>query len=60
MADVVDDESFWVGTPEQIAGRILELRDAGFTSFIAQLPAPYDDETIERFVGEVKPMVDSA
>jgi alkanesulfonate monooxygenase SsuD/methylene tetrahydromethanopterin reductase-like flavin-dependent oxidoreductase (luciferase family) len=58
MAEVVDDESFWPGTPDQIAERMIELRDAGFTTFIAQLPAPYDDETLERFVGEVKPIVD--
>ncbi len=60
IADVADDESFWPGTPEQIAARIFELRDAGFTTFIAQLPAPYDEQTLERFVGEVKPMVDGA
>ena len=39
---------------------MIVLRDAGFTTFIGQVPAPYDDETLERFVGEVKPLVDAA
>jgi alkanesulfonate monooxygenase SsuD/methylene tetrahydromethanopterin reductase-like flavin-dependent oxidoreductase (luciferase family) len=58
-ADVSDDPSFWVGTPDQIAERMLVLRSAGFTTFIAQLPAPYDEETLERLIGEVKPMVEA-
>lgn len=58
-ADIADDPSFWVGTPEQIAERMIELREAGFTTFIAQVPAPYDAETLERFIGEVKPLVDA-
>ena len=58
--DIADDPSFWAGTPGQIAARMVELREAGFTTFIAQVPAPYDQETLERFVGEVKPLVDSA
>ena len=59
-SEVADDPSFWVGSPEQIAERMIMLRDAGFTTFIGQVPAPYDDETLERFVGEVKPLVDAA
>jgi alkanesulfonate monooxygenase SsuD/methylene tetrahydromethanopterin reductase-like flavin-dependent oxidoreductase (luciferase family) len=58
-ADIADDPSFWVGTPDQIAERMMVLRGAGFTSFIAQIPAPYDAETLERFIGEVKPLVDA-
>ena len=26
---------------------------------IAEMPAPYDPETLERFIGEVKPLVDA-
>ena len=58
-AGIAQDPSFWVGTPDQIAERMIALRDAGFTTFIAQVPAPYDTETLERFVGEVKPMVEA-
>jgi alkanesulfonate monooxygenase SsuD/methylene tetrahydromethanopterin reductase-like flavin-dependent oxidoreductase (luciferase family) len=60
MSDVEDDATFWVGTPQQVAERLLEARELGFTTAIAELAAPFDDETIERFIGEVKPMVDAA
>ncbi len=58
MADVEDDDTFWPGTPEQIAERLLELKPLGFNTAIAEMPAPYDDETLERFIGQVKPLVD--
>ena len=60
MEDVIDDNTFWVGTPEQIAERMIGCRDIGFSTFLAELAAPFDDETLERWIGEVKPMVDRA
>jgi alkanesulfonate monooxygenase SsuD/methylene tetrahydromethanopterin reductase-like flavin-dependent oxidoreductase (luciferase family) len=60
MSDVEDDDTFWVGTPEQVAQKMIERRALGFTTFLAELAAPYDDETLERWIGEVKPMVDAA
>jgi alkanesulfonate monooxygenase SsuD/methylene tetrahydromethanopterin reductase-like flavin-dependent oxidoreductase (luciferase family) len=45
------------GTPETIADRLLEYCDAGFTTAIVEVPAPYDRETLERLAGEVRPMV---
>jgi len=57
---VEDDASFWVGTPDQLAEGMIARRAIGFRTFIAELPAPYDGETLERWIGEVKPMVDSA
>ena len=60
MADVLDDDTFWVGTPEQLAERMVACRDIGFATFLAEIPAPYDQETLERWIGEVKPMVDRA
>ena len=60
MSHVDDDATFMVGTPEQVAERLIEARDLGFTEAIAELAAPFDDETIERFIGEVKPLVDGA
>jgi alkanesulfonate monooxygenase SsuD/methylene tetrahydromethanopterin reductase-like flavin-dependent oxidoreductase (luciferase family) len=60
MRDVQDDDTFWVGTPEQVAERMVERRDLGFRTFLAELASPYDDETLERWIGEVKPMVDAA
>jgi alkanesulfonate monooxygenase SsuD/methylene tetrahydromethanopterin reductase-like flavin-dependent oxidoreductase (luciferase family) len=60
MRDVEDDETFWVGTSEQIAERMIARRQIGFHTFIAEMAAPFDDETLERWIGEVKPMVDAA
>jgi alkanesulfonate monooxygenase SsuD/methylene tetrahydromethanopterin reductase-like flavin-dependent oxidoreductase (luciferase family) len=60
MANVEDDATFWVGTPEQVAEEMIARRKLGFTTFIAELAAPFDDETIERWMAEVKPMVDAA
>ncbi|HEX2765699.1 MAG TPA: LLM class flavin-dependent oxidoreductase [Candidatus Limnocylindria bacterium] len=60
MSDVIDDHTFWVGTPEQVAQEMISRRALGFHTFIAELAAPFDDETIERWIGEVKPIVDAA
>jgi alkanesulfonate monooxygenase SsuD/methylene tetrahydromethanopterin reductase-like flavin-dependent oxidoreductase (luciferase family) len=59
MSEVEDDETFWNGTPEQIAEMMIARRRIGFDTFIAELAAPYDEETLERWIGEVKPMVDA-
>ncbi len=60
MSDVEDDDTFWVGTPEQVAGAMIARRALGYGTFIGEFAAPYDDETLERWIGEVKPMVDEA
>jgi alkanesulfonate monooxygenase SsuD/methylene tetrahydromethanopterin reductase-like flavin-dependent oxidoreductase (luciferase family) len=57
---VEGDTSFWTGTPEQIAETMLEYMRIGFGTFIVELPAPYDDETMEALATVVRPMVDSA
>ena len=60
MDEVEDDDTFWVGTPELVAERMIERRALGFHTFLAEMAAPYDDETLQRWIGEVKPMVDAA
>jgi alkanesulfonate monooxygenase SsuD/methylene tetrahydromethanopterin reductase-like flavin-dependent oxidoreductase (luciferase family) len=60
MSRVAGDETFWIGTPEQLAERMTACREVGFHTFIAEVAAPYDVETLERWIGEVKPMVESA
>jgi alkanesulfonate monooxygenase SsuD/methylene tetrahydromethanopterin reductase-like flavin-dependent oxidoreductase (luciferase family) len=60
MADVVDDDTFWVGTPELIAERMAERKALGFHTFLAEMAAPFDDETLDRWINEVCPMVDGA
>ena len=58
MADVEDDDTFWVDTPERTVERLLGYRDIGIDTFIPEIAAPYDDETLARLIGEVKPLVD--
>jgi alkanesulfonate monooxygenase SsuD/methylene tetrahydromethanopterin reductase-like flavin-dependent oxidoreductase (luciferase family) len=60
MSAVEDDDTFWIGTPASTAEKMIERKALGFHTFIAEIPAPYDDETLHRWIGEVKPMVDGA
>ncbi|HXG26970.1 MAG TPA: LLM class flavin-dependent oxidoreductase [Candidatus Binatia bacterium] len=60
VAEMEGDESVWVGTPEQIAETIIGFRKVGFDTFIGELPAPYDAQTIELLMQVVKPMVEQA
>jgi alkanesulfonate monooxygenase SsuD/methylene tetrahydromethanopterin reductase-like flavin-dependent oxidoreductase (luciferase family) len=59
LSDVTDDDTFWNGTSEEIADRLRPYVELGFRTVISEQPAPYDVETFERFVGEVKPLVDA-
>ncbi len=58
LAEVADDDTFWNGTPEQIAERLAPYVELGFTTAISEMPAPYDDESLERLIGQVKPLVE--
>ena len=60
MASVIDDDTFWVGTPEYVAEQMAERKALGFHTFLAELPAPYDDETLDRWINEVRPMADGS
>ena len=56
-AEVDDDDTFWEGSPEEIADKLRPYVDLGFTTVISEQPAPYDIESIERFIGEVLPLI---
>jgi alkanesulfonate monooxygenase SsuD/methylene tetrahydromethanopterin reductase-like flavin-dependent oxidoreductase (luciferase family) len=58
MSEVEDDDTFFNGSPEQLAEHLRPYVDLGFRTVITEQPAPYDEETLERFIGEVKPMID--
>jgi alkanesulfonate monooxygenase SsuD/methylene tetrahydromethanopterin reductase-like flavin-dependent oxidoreductase (luciferase family) len=58
MSEVEDDDTFWNGSPEQMAEKLRPYVDLGFRTVISEQPAPYDIETLERFVGQVKPLID--
>jgi len=49
-----------IGTPERMAELLRPYLGIGFRHLIAGFPAPYDDESMERLITEVKPMLESA
>jgi F420-dependent oxidoreductase-like protein len=48
------------GSAEQIAESLVPFVQLGFRHIFYDAPAPFDDETLERFVGEVKPILEQA
>ncbi len=59
LSDVEDDDTFWNGTPEQLAEMMGPYFEMGFHTAISEQPAPYDTETLERLIGQVKPLVEA-
>jgi alkanesulfonate monooxygenase SsuD/methylene tetrahydromethanopterin reductase-like flavin-dependent oxidoreductase (luciferase family) len=59
MSRVEDDVTFWNGTPEQLAEKLGPYFEMGFHTAISEQPAPYDTETLERLIGQVKPLVEA-
>jgi F420-dependent oxidoreductase-like protein len=49
-----------LGTPAEIAETLAPYVQLGFRHIFFDAPAPFDEETIERFVGEVKPMLEAS
>ncbi len=60
LSRVEGDHTFWTGTPEQIAETMIGYRRVGFHTFLVEMPAPYDAETMETLITVVKPMVEAA
>jgi alkanesulfonate monooxygenase SsuD/methylene tetrahydromethanopterin reductase-like flavin-dependent oxidoreductase (luciferase family) len=52
------DEKGRLGTSAQIAESLAPYVQLGFRHIFFDSPAPFDDETLQRFVGEVKPMLE--
>jgi len=59
ISRVEDDSTFWNGTAQQLADRLAPYVELGFHTVISEQPAPYDTETLDRLIGEVKPLVDA-
>ena len=53
-----DRYRLFFGPPDYVAQKLLEHVAAGFDSTIVEMATPYDAETIERLIGDVKPLVD--
>jgi alkanesulfonate monooxygenase SsuD/methylene tetrahydromethanopterin reductase-like flavin-dependent oxidoreductase (luciferase family) len=58
LTNVANDTTFWNGTAEQLAEKLAPYVELGFHTVISEQPAPYDTETLERLIGEVKPLVE--
>jgi alkanesulfonate monooxygenase SsuD/methylene tetrahydromethanopterin reductase-like flavin-dependent oxidoreductase (luciferase family) len=58
MDPTADDATLWAGTVEGIAERLTAFRDLGFRTFTIEQLAPFDRETLERLIGEVKPLLE--
>ncbi len=58
--DVLNDTDIYVTTPERIVELMISWKEIGFTTFIVETAAPFDDETVERFATEIRPLVDQA
>ena len=47
-----------VGTPEDVAERLLPYLDIGYRQLIAGFPSPHDEESMTRFATEVRPILE--
>ena len=48
-----------LGTSEDIAEWLTPFVELGFRHILFDAPQPHDEETVERFIGEVKPMLEA-
>ena len=46
--------------PERLAEKLAPYMELGFTEIYLDVPAPFDEETLTRFIGEVKPMLEGS
>ncbi len=58
LSNLEGDDTFWNGTAEQLAEKLAPYVELGFRTVISEQPAPYDDETLQRLIREVGPLVD--
>jgi alkanesulfonate monooxygenase SsuD/methylene tetrahydromethanopterin reductase-like flavin-dependent oxidoreductase (luciferase family) len=58
QADLWTDQP--VGTPEDVADRLLPYLELGYRHLIAGFPSPHDEESMTRFTTEVRPILERA
>ena len=49
-----------IGTPEDVAERLLPFLDIGYRHLVAGFPSPHDEESMTRFATEVRPILERA
>lgn len=60
MSAIEGDHTFWVGTADQITQRMLGYLPVGFHTFLLEMPAPYDEGTMEALSSVVRPALERA
>lgn len=60
MSEAEDDDTFVNGPTEMMAEYLIARKELGFSQVILELAAPYDEETIQRLIGDVIPLVNQA
>jgi alkanesulfonate monooxygenase SsuD/methylene tetrahydromethanopterin reductase-like flavin-dependent oxidoreductase (luciferase family) len=58
QADLWTDQP--VGTPEDVAERLLPYLELGYRHLIAGFPSPHDEESMTRYATEVRPILERA
>jgi len=59
VKEITEPNRPMLGTPQHVATQLRAYMDAGFDTALVELPAPYDHQTIERLMLEVKPLVEA-
>jgi F420-dependent oxidoreductase-like protein len=49
-----------IGTPEMVAEKLRPFAEVGYRHLVVEFPAPYDAESMERVVTEVKPLLEQS
>jgi alkanesulfonate monooxygenase SsuD/methylene tetrahydromethanopterin reductase-like flavin-dependent oxidoreductase (luciferase family) len=57
-AAVWDDQP--IGTPEDVAERLIPFIELGYRHLVFGFPSPYDEESMTRLIADVKPIVERA
>lgn len=54
------DTDIYVTTPDRMTELMVAWNRLGFTTYIIETAAPFDDETVERIIRDIKPLVEKA
>jgi alkanesulfonate monooxygenase SsuD/methylene tetrahydromethanopterin reductase-like flavin-dependent oxidoreductase (luciferase family) len=57
---VLDHDDIYVTTAERMTELMLAWKEIGVTSFIIEIAAPFDEESVHRFSTEIRPIVEAA
>jgi alkanesulfonate monooxygenase SsuD/methylene tetrahydromethanopterin reductase-like flavin-dependent oxidoreductase (luciferase family) len=56
--DILRPEQLFLGSVDDVVERLRRYVEIGVTGFIVEMPAPFDQETLERIANDVRPRLD--